>query len=93
MNETERQALAAIQERKRAYQIAFNAKNGILLDDMARFCRADRSCFDPDPRIHALLEGRREVYLRIREHLDLTVEELFEIKTQWRLGQETNDDA
>ncbi|MCK5133506.1 MAG: hypothetical protein KAR40_15305 [Candidatus Sabulitectum sp.] len=29
---------------------------------LARFCRADTSTFDKDARVHALLEGRREVY-------------------------------
>ena len=36
-----------------------------VLADLRKFCRGDRSTFDADPRIHALLEGRREVFLRI----------------------------
>lgn len=45
--------------------------------DLARFCRADQSTFHADARVHAVLEGRREVWLRIQEHLRLSDEELF----------------
>lgn len=47
-----------------------------VLADLAKFCRADQSCFHADPRVHAVLEGRREVYLRIMDHLNLDVDEL-----------------
>ena len=66
--------------RKRAYQLAFpDAKNSEVLKDLARFCRADKSCFNPDPRLHALAEGRREVWLRIQQHLNLQPDELYDI--------------
>lgn len=51
------------------------AGNEVLMD-LVRFCRGTRPCFDEDPRIHALLEGRREVLLRINEHMNLTPEQL-----------------
>ena len=38
-----------------------------ILSELAHFCRAFETCFHADPRIHAALEGRREVWLRIRE--------------------------
>lgn len=80
--EAERQTLAAIIERKTAFQLTFGSPAGEkVLDDFDRFCRGSRSCFDPDPRVHAVLEGRREVWLRIREHLDRTPEQLFELYT------------
>lgn len=47
--------------------------------DLARFCRAHQSCFDPDPRIHAVLEGRREVWLRMQQHWQLSPEQLAEL--------------
>lgn len=47
-----------------------------VLADLASFCRAEQSCFHADPRVHAVLEGRREVYLRIMDHLKLDVDEL-----------------
>lgn len=68
--------------RKRAYQIVFNnnvSATGIVLADLAKFCRANETTFHPDPRLHAALEGRREVFLRIANHLNLTTEQLYAI--------------
>ena len=63
--------------RKRAYQQCFNTGPGkTVLADLARFCRAEATCFDTDPRVHAALEGRREVWLRIMQHLNVPIEEL-----------------
>lgn len=54
------------------YRLTFGAPTAeSVLADLARFCRANESTFHPDPRIHAVLEGRREVWLRLRDHLDL----------------------
>jgi hypothetical protein len=50
-----------------------------VLQDLAKFCRADTTCFHADPRIHSALEGRREVWLRIQKHLNLSSEELYAI--------------
>lgn len=47
-----------------------------VLDDLARFCRSQESTFHPDQRVHAVLEGRREVWLRIQAHLNLDLESL-----------------
>lgn len=76
--------LAALAARKRSYELMFGKAfaAGTETDaakDLMRFCRANESCFHIDPRAHAALEGRREVYLRIRQHLDLTVEQLAEL--------------
>lgn len=66
-----------LRTRKRNYQLAFGQPAGQeVLIDLAKFCRADRSTFHADPRSHALLEGRREVWLRIQQHLNLTPEQL-----------------
>jgi|ERR1700722_5867167 len=66
--------------RKRAYQIAFpDAKNNEVLKDLAKFCRANVSCFDSNDRKHVLAEGRREVWLRIQQHLNLQPDELYAI--------------
>ena len=66
--------------RKRAYQLAFpEPKSNEVLKDLARFCRANQSAFHADPRLHALAEGRREVWLRIANHLHLQPDELYEI--------------
>lgn len=50
-----------------------------VLRDLARFCRAHQTTFHQDPRIHAVLEGRREVWLKIEEHLQLTMEQIYEL--------------
>lgn len=68
--------------RKRAYQMVFHVDNqftNAVLADLAKFCRADQSTFNPDPRIHAVLEGRREVFLRIANHLRLSPDELYSL--------------
>lgn len=72
--------LAFLLERKRSYQQGCGSETtALMMADLARFCRADRTCFDPDPRLHAAFEGRREVYLRIQEHLTKSPEELAEL--------------
>ena len=71
-----------IASRKGAYLAVFDpsgAKTDAVLDDLAKFCRANESTFHPDERTHVLLEGRREVWLRIKNHLDLTNEDLFKL--------------
>lgn len=59
-----------------------------VLDDLRGFCRADRSCWDPDPRVHAVMEGRREVWLRIQQHMELTEEQLLRLYSAGRLSTE-----
>lgn len=71
--------------RQKAYQETF--KKDVLLaqqvlSDLAKFCRAGESTFDADPRLHALKEGRREVWLRIQENLELNSEDLWKIVTR-----------
>lgn len=66
--------------RKQAYEQVFNPESLFarrVLQDLAKFCRAHESTFHPDPRIHAAIEGRREVFLRITQHLNLTSDELW----------------
>ena len=67
-----------IQQLQQAFKHVFAEENPSavqVLEDLARFCRADSSCFHEDPRLHALLEGRREVYLRIKDFINLTPDE------------------
>lgn len=47
--------------------------------DLARFCCAHKSCFHADPRRHALMEGRREVWLWLEMHWQMTPAQLAEI--------------
>ncbi len=48
-----------------------------VLEDLAKFCRANESTFNTDPRLEGILQGRREVWLRITQHLNLTEDELW----------------
>lgn len=51
-----------------------------VLRRLRTFCRADVSTFDADPRIHALCEGRREVWLEIVNTLELSDETLAKLR-------------
>ena|SRR5690242_6430164 len=63
---------------KRAYTVAFgNYAGQAVLTDLSKFCRAVRPTWSDDERHHARLEGRREVFLRITEHMHLTAEQLY----------------
>lgn len=54
-----------------------------VLDDLERFCRAGitQTTFHQDPRGQAAYEGRREVYNRIKQHLELDLDTLFVLFT------------
>lgn len=69
--------------RKQAYETIFgpfwraDAGAGLIVrEDLGRFCRAFQSCWHPDARMNAVLEGRREVWLRIEQHFNLSPDEL-----------------
>jgi hypothetical protein len=73
--------------RRNNYRTVFRSDAGtMVLADLREFCRADASCVvvSKDGKIdtHAtvLAEGRREVWLRITETLNLTDEQLLKIK-------------
>lgn len=51
-----------------------------VLADLKRFCHADYPTFDPDARVHALREGRREVWIRIQHHLQLSDRQIADLK-------------
>jgi hypothetical protein len=65
-----------------AYNRVFDKDNvytGTVLKDLAKFCRAHESTFHQDPRGHAVLEGRREVWLKIQEFLNLSIDEIYDL--------------
>ena len=71
-------AFDALRALRGAYQSIFRTPGGMMvLDDLRPFCRAQASCFHSDPRVHAVLEGRREVWLRIHEHIEIPIEEQY----------------
>jgi hypothetical protein len=50
-----------------------------VLRDLARFCRAHQSTAHVDPHAAARLDGRREVWLRIQSHLQLSDDDLWKL--------------
>jgi len=73
---------AYLRARKTAYMRVFVDGNStaedraLVRNDIANFCRKNRSTYDKDPRLSDYLGGRREVALRIDDHIELTVDEL-----------------
>lgn len=76
-----RATVQGLQERQHAYQIVFSegAAASVVLADLAKFCRAEMPTFHADPRQHARLEGRREVWLRVKQHLEKSLEDLLDL--------------
>jgi predicted metal-dependent HD superfamily phosphohydrolase len=67
-----------LRTRGQSYRHTFAGIHGEkVLDDLSRFCRANESTYHKDPRIEGVLQGRREVWLRIATHLNLTEDELW----------------
>lgn len=66
--------------RQQAYQQTFSPESvftKLVLEDLAKFCRANDTTFHPDSRMNAVLEGRREVWLRIQQHTKLDPDQLW----------------
>lgn len=71
-----------VTQRKASYCRVFNihgADGKAVLEDLATFCRANESTYAQDPRLADRLDGRREVWLRIQQHLQLTDEQLWSL--------------
>lgn len=81
---TPEEALAHFTEKKAAYQLAFGSPPGkAVLADLSPFCRARETCIVPGDHDRTyVLEGRREVWLRIQQYLDLTPEQLVALNTK-----------
>ena len=70
----------ALGNRRHAYRMTFKGPLAeVVLKDLARFCRAHKSTYHDDARAHAVAEGRREVWLRLQNHLQLSPDELWEL--------------
>lgn len=81
MNEILEKTKAFLNRRQAAYRQVFSQESEsakLVLKDLADFCRAQDTTFHTDDRLHAALEGRREVWLRIEKHLEL------DTKTLWK---------
>jgi hypothetical protein len=73
---------AFLHGRTAAYRAVFATPAGAqVLADLARFCRMTTSTYDPTRPPEAMhhLEGRREVFLRIAQHLHLDASEIYQL--------------
>lgn len=68
-------------ERQNAYKKTFAGPEGKkVLADLRRFCRADVPTADVNnPNVTYLLEGRREVWLRINSFLNMTDDDVYNL--------------
>ena len=65
--------------RSQSYRKCFSGMSGErVLEDLAIFCRANETTFHPDARTEGVLQGRREVWLRISAHMNLSEKELWQ---------------
>ena len=81
----EHKALDKLRIQKQSY-LQFKSVAGIpFLRDLANFCRANETCLvkdktgKVDPLLTAVLEGRREVWLKIQQHFNLTPTQLLQL--------------
>lgn len=67
--------------RRAAYSKTFGGpEGGKVLADLRRFCRATIPTADVNnPNVTYLLEGRREVWLRIQAHMQLTEDDVYSL--------------
>lgn len=76
-----------------AYLRAFGGFAGQqVLIDLARFCRAAETCVIAGDRDKTLiLEGRREVFLRIQQHMRLSPEQLYQVYAGQNFNEEKKE--
>jgi hypothetical protein len=85
LNELWSDIVAFVGNRQYAYATVFgnrvkrSGEQKVVLADLAKFCRANASTWDDDAAKRDVLIGRREVWLRIQEHLNLTPTEMAEL--------------
>lgn len=66
--------------RRYQYRRTFECPPGqAVLADLAAFCRAGESTFHENQFAAARLDGRREVWLRISHHLNLSERQLWDL--------------
>lgn len=86
--------------RKRAYLLSLKSPAGqVVLQDLAAYCRANETCMtlngkgDIDQQLTWAMEGRREVWLRIQQHLNLTPDQLATLYSGQTFISEGEDNA
>lgn len=74
--------------RRQAYLTTFEGQvPKVVLEDLARFCKAHESTAHPNPDMAKQLEGRRQVWLRIASNLNLTEDQIWELYGRPDLGE------
>lgn len=89
MNELAMKAFDFIRGRKQDYQLTFSRNSPAaqrVLRDLAKFCRANETVYNPDEKMTYVLIGRNEVWKRVQDNLNLTAQDLYQIST----GQQLN---
>lgn len=86
------QARRLLRDRAVAYQRLFlnhGTDTDDVLSDLAKFCRASETTYHLDQRMSDILIGRREVWLRVSQHLHLTDQQLWELYGNKSLPRDT----
>lgn len=78
-------ALSYFGDWKKAYQLQFGDGKSPALADLSAFCHErETTIVKGDRDMSLVMEGRRQVILRIRNFLDLTPEQLVSLHTHTR---------
>jgi hypothetical protein len=89
--------LTFLEERKRSYLWGVRALTqklrptpdaDMMLADLARFCRATEDTLGTTTEGTYILIGRRQVFLRLTQHLNLTPAQLFDLYAKHRAPTE-----
>jgi hypothetical protein len=71
-----------ISEVQKYYRATFNDEQGrLVLGDLAKFCYATQTTYAAGKN-HEVLEGRRQVFLRIMDMLKIDIEEVYNIEKE-----------
>ena len=69
------------EELNAAYRQTFATPMGKrVLTDLVGYCHGRKTTFDADQRQHAFKEGQRDVFMRICEFINLTPEEIYQLR-------------
>ena len=86
--------MALLRHRSMSYRDVFlghGRATDDVLHDLAKFCRAHESTFHTDQRVSDMLNGRREVFLRIAHNLNLSESQLWDLYGNKSIQSEPED--
>ena len=83
MSELIEKARRFLMRRRHNYRLTFLSPPGQeVLADLSKYCFANKSTAQPNRDLSLILQGRREVWLRIANHMNMSPDDL------WRLYHE-----